>query len=96
MSGLPLDMPGWVADAACATAGFGLADAWFPDKGSSTREAKAVCGTCIVRAECLTWALEHNERHGVWGGLSERERRALRGDTTTTDEDTDELTEEAS
>ena len=41
-------------------------------------EAKRVCGQCEVRAECLTWALEENQDHGVWGGLSEDERRSLR------------------
>ena len=41
-------------------------------------EAKRVCGQCQVRNECLTWALEENQDHGVWGGLSEDERRSLR------------------
>jgi WhiB family transcriptional regulator, redox-sensing transcriptional regulator len=39
--------------------------------------AKAVCGGCPVRAECLDWALASGERFGVWGGMSERERHAL-------------------
>lgn len=50
-------------------------EAFFPEKGGSTREAKAVCGSCEVRAECLEYALENDERFGIWGGMSERERR---------------------
>lgn len=50
-------------------------EAFFPEKGGSTREAKAVCASCEVRAECLEYALENDERFGIWGGMSERERR---------------------
>ena len=50
---------------------------FFPDKGESSRPAKRVCTGCEVRAECLQDALDHGERFGVWGGLSERERREL-------------------
>jgi WhiB family transcriptional regulator, redox-sensing transcriptional regulator len=53
-------------------------EAFFPEKGGSTREAKRVCRSCEVRAECLDYALEHDERFGIWGGLSERERRRLK------------------
>ena len=53
-------------------------EAFFPEKGGSTREAKRVCLTCDVQAECLDYALAHDERFGIWGGLSERERRRLR------------------
>jgi WhiB family redox-sensing transcriptional regulator len=53
-------------------------EAFFPEKGGSTREAKKVCMVCEVRAECLAYALEHDERFGIWGGMSERERRRLR------------------
>jgi WhiB family redox-sensing transcriptional regulator len=53
-------------------------EAFFPEKGGSTREAKVVCSGCDVRAECLDYALAHDERFGIWGGLSERERRRLR------------------
>jgi WhiB family redox-sensing transcriptional regulator len=54
-------------------------DAFFPDMGGSTRAAKRVCRSCEVRAECLEFALVHDERFGVWGGMSERERRRLKG-----------------
>ncbi|HHT41125.1 MAG TPA: WhiB family transcriptional regulator [Actinomyces sp.] len=50
-------------------------EAFFPEKGGSTREAKAVCASCEVRAQCLEYALENDERFGIWGGMSERERR---------------------
>lgn len=53
-------------------------EAFFPEKGGSTREAKRICSGCEVRAECLEYALGHDERFGIWGGLSERERRKLK------------------
>lgn len=53
-------------------------EAFFPEKGGSTREAKKICTGCEVRNECLEYALEHDERFGIWGGLSERERRRLK------------------
>jgi WhiB family transcriptional regulator, redox-sensing transcriptional regulator len=53
-------------------------EAFFPEKGGSTREAKRICMGCEVRAECLEYALAHDERFGIWGGLSERERRRLK------------------
>jgi WhiB family redox-sensing transcriptional regulator len=66
---------GWQERALCAQTD---PEAFFPEKGGSTREAKRVCGGCEVRAECLGYALEHDERFGIWGGLSERERRRLK------------------
>ncbi len=53
-------------------------EAFFPEKGGSTREAKLICAGCEVRAECLEYALAFDERFGIWGGLSERERRRLK------------------
>ncbi len=53
-------------------------EAFFPEKGGSTREAKRVCRGCEVRAECLEYALGNDERFGIWGGLSERERRRFK------------------
>jgi WhiB family transcriptional regulator, redox-sensing transcriptional regulator len=41
------------------------------------RLAKSVCASCPVAVECLEFALEHDERHGIWGGTDERERREL-------------------
>ncbi len=67
--------PGWQEMALCAQTD---PEAFFPEKGGSTREAKRVCTGCEVRSECLEYALEHDERFGIWGGLSERERRKLK------------------
>ena len=53
-------------------------DLFFPERGASTREAKAVCRGCEVRMDCLEYALAHGEKFGIWGGLSERERRRVR------------------
>lgn len=64
----------WQEYALCAETD---AEAFFPEKGGSTREAKKVCRSCEVRAACLEYALEHEERFGIWGGMSERERRKL-------------------
>lgn len=65
----------WQGDALCAQTD---PEAFFPEKGGSTREAKSVCAACDVRTECLEYALANDERFGIWGGLSERERRRLR------------------
>ncbi|MBP0459519.1 WhiB family transcriptional regulator [Streptomyces montanisoli] len=67
--------PAWQDSALCAQTG---PEFFFPAPGSSTREAKQLCGACPERAACLAYALEHDERFGVWGGLSERERLQLR------------------
>jgi len=53
-------------------------DLFFPERGASTREAKEVCKGCVVRAECLEYALANGEKFGIWGGMSERERRRIR------------------
>ena len=45
---------------------------------AQTAQAKAVCARCPVREPCLAWALETNQGSGVWGGMSEDERRAYR------------------
>lgn len=67
--------PDWQENALCAQTD---PEAFFPEKGGSTREAKRICAGCEVRAECLEYALANDERFGIWGGLSERERRRLR------------------
>lgn len=65
----------WQDQALCAQTD---PEAFFPEKGGSTREAKRICQACSVRDECLEYALEHDERFGIWGGLSDRERRRLK------------------
>lgn len=54
------------------------ADLFFPERGASTKEAKAVCQGCEVKNDCLEYALKNGEKFGIWGGLSERERRRIR------------------
>lgn len=68
----PLD---WQSDALCAQTD---PEAFFPEKGGSTRDAKRICNECDVRGQCLEYALSNDERFGIWGGLSERERRKLK------------------
>ncbi len=51
---------------------------FFPERGSSTREAKEVCRGCVVRVDCLEFAIANGEKFGIWGGMSERERRKVR------------------
>ena len=53
-------------------------DLFFPERGASTREAKEVCRGCVVRQDCLEYALTNGEKFGIWGGMSERERRRIR------------------
>ena len=64
----------WRRDALCAQTD---PDAFFPEKGGSTADAKKVCAQCEVRAQCLDYALSADERFGVWGGLSTAERDRL-------------------
>jgi WhiB family transcriptional regulator, redox-sensing transcriptional regulator len=69
------DAQSWQEQALCAETD---PEAFFPEKGGSTREAKKICTGCEVKAQCLEYALANDERFGIWGGLSERERRRLR------------------
>jgi WhiB family redox-sensing transcriptional regulator len=69
------DALAWQADSLCAQTD---PEAFFPEKGGSTRDAKKICSSCEVTAQCLEYALQNDERFGIWGGLSERERRKLR------------------
>jgi len=63
----------WAAQAACRT--------WDPDtlfvQGAAQNRAKAICSGCVVRTDCLADALDNRVEFGVWGGMTERERRAL-------------------
>ena len=70
-----MDDLGWQDRALCSQTD---PEAFFPEKGGSTREAKRICQGCEVRSDCLEYALAHDERFGIWGGLSERERRKLK------------------
>ncbi|HSG80008.1 MAG TPA: WhiB family transcriptional regulator [Acidimicrobiia bacterium] len=72
---LQRDDMAWQDDANCKGAN---ADLFFPERGASTRTAKSICRECRVRAECLEFAIETGEKFGIWGGMSERERRKVR------------------
>lgn len=72
-----LDLEGleWQDRGACRGAD---ADLFFPERGASTRRAKQICSECAVRVECLEYAICTGEKFGIWGGMSERERRRIR------------------
>lgn len=70
--------PAWHAHAACKRMG---PTSLYADRGNSephTARAKLVCAACVVRTECLTYALDACERHGVWGGATVNERKEMR------------------
>jgi len=64
----------WRQRAACRGVDPGI---FYPVSDDDTEEAKAICSSCTVRQSCLEYALSAREREGVWGGLSERERRRI-------------------
>jgi WhiB family redox-sensing transcriptional regulator len=68
----PLD---WQVSARCTEVD---PEIFFPERGGSSKAARAVCGGCDVRLQCLEYALNNKEQFGIWGGTSERERRRLR------------------
>ncbi len=68
------DQPAWQDLGACQNAD---PEAWFPEQGGPTALAKDICRRCEVRTDCLEYALENREQHGIWGGLTERERTNL-------------------
>lgn len=65
----------WQDQALCAQVDPEL---FFPEKGGSTKYAKDVCRACPVISECLEYAMDRNERYGIYGGMSERDRRRLK------------------
>lgn len=67
--------PPWRELAACAGMDPAL---FFPERGANTEPAKQVCARCPVIEECADFAIEHRERYGIWGGMSERQRRQTR------------------
>lgn len=62
----------WAAAARCR----GTGDVLFAE-GAAQRRVRVLCDDCPVRRECLAEALDNNMEWGVWGGMTERERRAL-------------------
>jgi WhiB family redox-sensing transcriptional regulator len=70
-----LQILSWQTKAACLEVD---PEVFFPERGGSSKAARAVCNRCTVREECLRYALANREQFGIWGGTSERERRKLR------------------
>jgi WhiB family redox-sensing transcriptional regulator len=76
-----LRIPTFAAPAACA----GMpTDVFYPvmpkrqEETPGTRRAKGICSGCKARDECLAWALQHDERHGVWGATTPRQRQRIK------------------
>lgn len=68
----------WTEQGICRTVD---PDVWFPEVGCgrpAVQTAVKICQGCPVRRECLAAALERNERFGIWGGTTERQRRGMR------------------
>lgn len=65
----------WQQDSLCTRTD---PEAFFPDRGGSSRSARKLCAACPVQLQCLEYALANKDVHGIWGGTSERERRLLR------------------
>ena len=64
----------WQFDAACRSTNM---DTFFPSADDDSAAAKAICAECPVRMACLAFAIDHSEQFGIWGGLTEKERRRL-------------------
>ena len=73
--GWEFDQARWTSQAACVGH---PAELFFPGKGESLSPARALCASCPVRLDCLDYALRWSIPHGIWGGLSPRQRRHLR------------------
>jgi WhiB family redox-sensing transcriptional regulator len=72
----PAPLPaGWRDRAGCR--GTDL-EVFFPGRGEPAEPARRICARCPVRQQCLDYAISHGIVHGIWGGLTERDRRALR------------------
>lgn len=67
-----IEQSDWTTAAKCK----GMGDALFP-KPAEQRRARQVCGDCPVRTACLAEALDERIEYGIWGGMTERERRML-------------------
>ena len=79
----------WREQAACTDTDPEL---WFPPTGGSTARARAICGDCEARNDCLEWALRHRVTDGIWGGLSPEQRLRImkvqrRASTALTDDE---------
>lgn len=75
MHRLDLTRPNWTDHAACKGMDQRI---FFPERGASPEPAKKVCAGCPVRLECAQYAIDNADKHGIWGGLSEKRRRRIR------------------
>lgn len=66
----------WQSKAACRVGGPND-PTWFPEKWGRGTDAKQICASCPVQKDCLDYAMRHEERYGVWGGLNAKERWEL-------------------
>lgn len=73
---LAFQLPEWMRDALCVEY---PNLTWFPERGEPMGEARSVCARCLVREECLAYAVDTGQMFGLWGGMSTRERRRLSG-----------------
>jgi len=71
----PPALAGWRYQAACRGTDLSV---FFPGRGETAGPARQICAGCPVRQPCLDYALSHGITHGIWGGLTERDRRPLR------------------
>ncbi len=70
----PLDIAAWYPVGACSDV---EPDVMFPTDVRGNEIAKNICAGCAVTSLCLEYALETRQKHGVWGGTSERDRRRI-------------------
>lgn len=76
-----LTRPAWHNQAACRAPD--VNPDWFYPANGGGNEAKKICAECPVRQQCLTYALENNIMHGIWGGCGERTRQKMRNSDIT-------------
>lgn len=75
LGGLNIQRDKWEGSASC----IGMdQDMFFPERGASTKKVKKICGSCAVNVSCLVYSAEVNEKYGIWGQTSERQRRFAR------------------
>lgn len=71
-----LQRPDWMADAHCRGLDPNL---FYPThRGDANPVAQATCNACPVRDQCRQYAIDNGERHGIWGGTTDKQRRATR------------------
>ncbi len=74
--GISVEADRWQDKARCRT--IDNPDRFFPERGVSGRSARNLCGKCPVKSECLNYALEHEIEWGIWGGMTDRQRKKVK------------------